>query len=145
MAQSDQTFKGQCFCGTVELEVTGEPVAAGYCHCASCRSWSAGPVNAFMLWKPESVKVTKGENKIGSFHKSANSHRTWCTACGGHLLTKHPVWNLIDVYAATIPTFPFKPGVHVNYQETVLRIHDDLPKLKDLPKEMGGSGEPFVG
>jgi hypothetical protein len=28
----------------------------------------------------------------------------------------------------------------VNYQETVLRIRDGLPKLKDLPSEMGGSG-----
>ena len=25
--------------------------------------------------------------------------------------------------------------------ETVLRIKDGLPKLKDVPKEMGGSGE----
>ena len=136
-----QGFKGTCFCGAVELEVTGEPVAAGYCHCASCRSWSAGPVNAFMLWTPESVKITKGEAHIGAFHKSDNSHRKWCTKCGGHLLTQHPQWSLIDVYAATIPSFPFKPGVHVNYQETVLHIKDGLPKLKDLPKEMGGSGE----
>jgi hypothetical protein len=30
--------------------------------------------------------------------------------------------------------------VHVNYQEAVLRIKDGLPKLKDFPKEMGGSG-----
>ena len=134
-------FKGTCFCGAVELMVTGEPVAAGYCHCASCRSWSAGPVNAFMLWKPESVKVTKGEAHIATFHKSENSGRQWCTKCGGHLMTQHPQWSLIDVYSATIPGFPFKPGVHVNYQETVLPIKDGLPKLKDLPKEMGGSGE----
>ncbi len=31
--------------------------------------------------------------------------------------------------------------VHVNYQETKLRIKDGLPKMKDVPKEMGGSGE----
>jgi hypothetical protein len=35
---------------------------------------------------------------------------------------------------------PFKPGIHVNYQESVLRIRDGLPKMKDMPKEMGGSG-----
>jgi hypothetical protein len=44
------------------------------------------------------------------------------------------------VYAAVIPEFPFRAGVHVNYQETKLRMHDGLPKLKDVPKEMGGSG-----
>jgi hypothetical protein len=31
--------------------------------------------------------------------------------------------------------------VHVNYQEHVVRMQDGLPKQKDLPQEMGGSGE----
>jgi long-chain acyl-CoA synthetase len=35
---------------------------------------------------------------------------------------------------------PCQPGVHVNYQETRLRIKDGLPKLKDFPNELGGSG-----
>ena len=87
------------------------------------------------------MKVTKGEEKIGGFHKSARSHRKWCTSCGGHLFTAHPEWNLIDVYAATIPTFPFKAGVHVNYAESVLRMKDGLPKLRDFPSELGGSGQ----
>jgi hypothetical protein len=30
--------------------------------------------------------------------------------------------------------------VHVHYQESVLRIKDGLPKFKDVPKELGGSG-----
>jgi hypothetical protein len=50
------------------------------------------------------------------------------------------VWGLTDVYAAVIPGFPFRPAVHVNYQETTLHLKDGLPKLKDLPGEMGGSG-----
>jgi len=137
---SDKTYSGKCFCGAVEIRVSGEPVAMGYCHCASCRSWSAGPVNAFTLWKPESVKVAKGEDQVGSYHKTDNSHRKWCRRCGGHLYTGHPAWGVTDVYAATIPDVPFKPGIHVNYQESVLRIRDGLPKMKDMPKEMGGSG-----
>ena len=136
----EQNHKGSCFCGAVEIAVSGEPAAAGYCHCASCRSWSAAPVNAFSLWKPESVKVTKGADKIGTYHKTENSYRKFCTACGGHLLTDHPGFGLVDVYAATIPTFPFAAGLHVHYGETVLRIKDGLPKMKDMPKEMGGSG-----
>ena len=78
---------------------------------------------------------------IGSYAKTPNSVRKWCKTCGGHILTDHPQWNLIDVYAATIPSFPFKPGVHVHYQESVLTIRDGLPKQKDVPKEMGGSGQ----
>ena len=49
-------------------------------------------------------------------------------------------WGLVDIYAAMLPSLKFEPGVHVNYQETVLRIHDGKPKFKDMPKEMGGSG-----
>jgi len=135
-----KTYQGSCFCGAVQLTVSGEPAAMGYCHCESCRSWSAGPVNAFTLWQPDNVKVTRGADLIGSYAKTPRSLRKWCTSCGGHLFTEHPHWGLIDVYAATIPDFPYQPGVHVNYQETRLHLRDGLPKLKDLPAEMGGSG-----
>jgi len=131
---------GSCFCGAVKIEASGAPKAMGYCHCESCRSWSAGPVNAFTLWKPENVKVTKGGEFVGRFKKTANSDRQFCTKCGGHLMTDHPGLGLTDVYAAILPTVAFEPGVHVNYQETRLRMKDGLPKLKDFPAEFGGSG-----
>ena len=134
------TYEGSCFCGAVQFTVTGDPVAMGYCHCDSCRKWSAGPVNAFTLWKPEALRVTRGAENIGTYNKSSMSYRKWCKTCGGHLFTEHPHWNLTDIYAAAIPTLKFKPGVHVNYQETVLPLRDGVTKLKDVPAEMGGSG-----
>lgn len=133
--------QGTCFCGAVEIEVTGDPEGMGYCHCSSCRSWSAGPVNAFTLWKPESVKVTKGAEFLGQFMKTETSDRQFCTKCGGHVMTNHPTFGLIDVYAATLPSINFVPGIHVNYAETVLPIKDGLPKMRDFPAELGGSGE----
>jgi len=135
------TYAGSCFCGAVELEVTGTPEAMGYCHCQACRSWSAAPVNAFSLWKPDAVRVTSGAEHIATFQKTPLSQRQYCTKCGGHLMTNHPPLGLVDVYAATIPTLRFVPGIHVNYVETVLPMKDGLPKLKDFPKEFGGSGE----
>lgn len=136
-----KTYQGACFCGAVTIEATGAPEGMGYCHCESCRSWSAGPVNAFTLWKPASVKVTKGADQIGTYAKTDNSHRQFCKTCGGHIMTNHPAMGMIDVYAATIPTLAFAPGLHVMYGETVLHIHDGLPKFKDFPAEFGGSGE----
>ena len=134
------TLLGSCFCGEVRFEVSGEPAAMGYCHCDSCRSWSAAPVNAFTLWKPDAVRVTRGQDRIGTYNKTPRSYRKWCKSCGGHIFTEHPLWRLTDVYAASIPGFPFQAGVHVNYQETVLPIEDGLPKFKDVPADMGGSG-----
>jgi hypothetical protein len=134
-------YGGQCFCGAVTLEADGAPEAMGYCHCASCRSWSGGPVNAFSLWKPESIKVTKGAEHVATYQKTDLSQRQYCAQCGGHLMTNHPPLGLVDVFAATLPTLRFEPGVHVNYSETVLPMKDGLPKLKDFPEAFGGSGE----
>ena len=138
---NDSTYHGSCFCGDVQLTVTGQPVAMGYCHCESCRHWSAGPVNGFALWNPEAVRITRGAGHVGVYNKTPNSLRKWCKTCGGHLLTEHPGMGLTDVYAAVIADFPFEPGVHVNYQESVLRIRDGLPKQRDVPGDMGGSNE----
>lgn len=137
----ENAYTGGCFCGAVRFSVTGEPVAMGYCHCDSCRHWSASPVNAFALWKTDGLKITQGADKIGTYHKTEQSYRKWCTVCGGHLFNQHPSLGLTDVFAALTPAHKYTPALHVHYQETVMHIHDGLPKMKDVPKEFGGSGE----
>ena len=134
-------YKGSCFCGAVEFEVTGAPAAMGYCHCGDCATWAAAPVNAFSLWSPDSVRVTKGEDNIGTYNKTEQSYRKFCTRCGGHLFTDHPTMNLVDVYASVIPDLKYEPTVHVFYSEKTVAIKDGLPKFKDMPAEFGGSGD----
>src|SRR6266704_2105728 len=109
-----KVHQAACFCGAVKLEAEGDP---------------------------KTVKVTAGAEHIGTFAKTPMSERKYCRKCGGHLMTNHPPLGMVDVYAATIPTLAFTPGVHVNYAETVLPMRDGLPKLKDFPAEFGGSGE----
>jgi hypothetical protein len=133
--------QGTCFCGIVAIEVTGTPLEMGYCHCNSCRSYSGAPVSAFILWEQEHVRVTKGAEFIGGFQKTEMSDRRFCTKCGGHLLVNHPSLGLAHVHAAIVPTVTFKPTVHLHYAASVLPIKDGLPKLKDFPVEVGGSGE----
>ena len=84
------SYKGRCFCCAVEIEATGTPVVQGYCHCEDCKSWSAAPINAFSLWAPANVGVTKGDLNVATFHKTENSFRKFCKICGGHIMTEHP-------------------------------------------------------
>ena len=137
---TNSTYNGQCFCGTVKFKVSGTPEGMGYCHCESCRSWSASPVNGFTLWDPKNLEITDGENHVGTYHKTENSYRKFCTNCGGHLMTDHPNMGLVDVFSAMLPELEFKPGLHVHYAEKSLSIPDGLPKFADLPAELGGSG-----
>jgi len=57
------THKGQCFCGSVQLEAAGER-RDGLLPLPLVPLLSGGPVNAFSLWKPEAVKVTAGAEHI---------------------------------------------------------------------------------
>ncbi len=134
-------YEGRCFCGGVEISVTGRAAAMGFCHCESCRHWSAGPMNAFSLWAPENVKVMKGAELLETFAKTDASHRKWCKGCGGHVMTDHPEMGMVDVYSAILPDLKFEPEVHVFYSEKVVSIKDGLPKMADVPEEMGGSGD----
>ena len=97
--EKGSSYSGSCFCGAVQFTVSGEPVAMGYCHCDSCRHWSAGPVNMFTLGKPDAVQITQGAENIGASSKTPHSYRKWCKSCGGHIFTERPEWGLIDVYA----------------------------------------------
>jgi hypothetical protein len=137
----ESRFVGECFCGAVEIAAAGSPELMGYCHCISCRSWSASPVNAFTFWRPKQVIVTSGAAQLRRFKLTEQSLRQFCGTCGGHVMTDHPMLGLVDIYAAVLPSFPFRPTLHLYYAEKVLAIRDGLPKLKDYPIDMGGSGE----
>jgi hypothetical protein len=129
-------------CGAVKVEVEGEPIAMMVCHCNVCRSWSASPVNGATLFKPSQFKIIEGENFLNSFSLTEGHDRKWCNKCGGHVYVDHSTtYGKIDVYASILKDFEYKPTFHVNYESSILHIKDGLPKFKDFPEPLGGSGE----
>ncbi len=135
-----ESYTGNCFCGAVSIELTGEPNVMGYCHCTDCASWAGAPINAFSLWAPESVKVTEGADKLASFAKTEASHRKYCSDCGGHVMSEHPGLGMIDVYLNVVPGKQHEPTLHIFYAEKTVSVADGLPKYADMPTEFGGSG-----
>ena len=85
--------------------------------------------------------MTAGEQRIRTYQKTSFSQRQFCSRCGGHLMTRHPLLKLIEVFAAMLPTLEFRPGMHINYARSVLPMRDGLPKLRNFPVEFGGTGE----
>ena len=133
--------RGSCFCGSVAIEATGAPVDMGYCHCRSCRHYSGAPLVAFTIWPAADVRITRGAELVGRFNKVGSSDRHYCTNCGGHLLIDHPQLGVVDIRAAILPAVRFEPKAHLNYAEAVLPVKDGLPKYRDVPIAIGGSGE----
>ena len=85
--------------------------------------------------------MTRGEKFLGRYTSSELSERRFRTKCGGHVLVEHPTLGLVDIRTGILPTLAFRPTIHFHYQETVLPMKDGLPKLKDFPASVGGSGE----
>ena len=138
---ASQTYQAGCPCGAVQLEISGEPAVQAYCHCESCRSWFAAPVNAAALWPLQNVKVVKGADNLGLYKKTEASHRQFCRTCGAAVMVGHPGLGMMDIPSGSVVGLKYQPTVHVNYGEKVLAIRDGLPKFKDFPKEFGGSGD----
>ena len=137
----ERTRTASCFCGAVQIETTGEPTVTGYCHCTDCANWASAPLQRFSLWTPAAVKVTAGAEKLGSFTKSGDSHRKFCTQCGGHVMNERSSLGLNSIYLGLVPDLDQQASLHVYYEEKTLSVADGLPKYKDVPSEFGGSGE----
>ena len=137
-----EKYSGECFCGAVRVEVSGEPAVMAVCHCKLCRGWSAAPVTGAALWSPEHFKVTQNEDHLSSYAKVEGHDRKWCTKCGGHVFVDHSTtYGKIDVYPSILKDFEYQPAFHVNYASSILPIKDGLPKFADFPEALGGSGE----
>ena len=67
MSRGPVTYEGSCLCGQIRIQVTGSPVSAGYCHCKTCRTWHAAPVNAYATWPNEAVRITEGEELLENY------------------------------------------------------------------------------
>lgn len=131
----------RCMCGSVAVELSGEPAVQAFCHCESCRGWLGAPIHAASLWPAASVKITKGAELLGIYKRTEASHRKFCTRCGTPVLVEHPALGMVDVPAGSVKGLAYTPGLHVNYGEKVMSVKDGLPKFKDFPKDFGGSGD----
>ena len=131
----------RCMCGSVAVELSGEPAVQAFCHCESCRGWLGAPIHAASLWPAASVKITKGAELLGTYKRTEASHRKFCTRCGTPVLVEHPALGMVDVPAGSVKGLAYTPGLHVNYGEKVMSVKDGLPKFKDFPKDFGGSGD----
>ena len=128
-----------CLCGSVQLRLSGEPVAQFYCHCDDCQATSGGAYVAVALYPADAVSHTKGELVAWTLKTMP---RKRCAICGTQVLAEVPGGKQIGIKANLLPTGVFKPTFHENCRYAVVPVADELPHYKGYPAEFGGTDEP---
>jgi hypothetical protein len=80
-----EPLRGSCLCGGVRFEVTTDPIAVRYCHCASCKKLSGGVGTANARVASESIRVVTGEELLRTYQPEEGSSKTFCSRCGSNL------------------------------------------------------------
>ncbi|MCP3888396.1 MAG: GFA family protein [Desulfobulbaceae bacterium] len=74
--------KGNCLCGSVQVNVSKVKKNVGACHCSMCRKWGGGPLLAVDCGTDVSFE---GNENITVYNSSEWAERGFCSKCGSHL------------------------------------------------------------
>ena len=149
-------YHGRCDCGQVRIGITAEPLFTQICHCNQCRDLAAlsktdvepvGYAHTVALMSKH-FKILAGEDKLEE-HAGKTSYRYLCSNCKVLIygVSQDPeqrqgmginrgVFTAVD----QILSEAFQPIRHVYYVDRIIDISDGLPKFKDFPSEIGGTG-----
>ena len=123
-----------CDCGSVKIEMEGEPRVRGTCHCGDCRTLLQTPYHAVNAWLPDQLTVTKGQDNLVEFqHPDLTMKRVYCQSCGETLYNTNAMdWKVVSQFLVlkTYGDIPeaLRSQSHFFYDRRVVDVDDDLPK-----------------
>ena len=126
---------GRCFCGAVELRLSGAPVSITYCHCESCRRATGSPVAVLVGYELAQVAYPKEQPR--HFASSPGRDRPFCPRCGSRIgFTDRHLPGKIYFHVGLLDRPErFPPTCHAFYGERLSWLHID----DDLPRHLGFS------
>ena len=129
---SEQTVKGACLCGAVQIQATMPSLWAAHCHCTQCQRYHGAAVVTWVGFQEDSFEVTSGEDNLRWFKSSPPARRGFCGECGSSFLFQSERWPGEMHVCLTNLEDPIdrEPQGHVCYDTHVpwLTLGDDLPR-----------------
>ncbi|WP_226665534.1 GFA family protein [Microbulbifer aggregans] len=110
MVQELNKASGQCLCGAIQYEITGEISSFHICYCSRCRH-STGSAHASNIFtRPEHISWKSGESFIQRFElESAKSWaKQFCKACGSSV----PYVNRSETFLV-VPAGSLNEDIHI--------------------------------
>ena len=130
------TLNGQCLCGAIRYQLTGEPRHVAVCHCRDCRRSAGAPMVSWAMFPESALTLLQGQPK--TFNSSGTAMRSFCPDCGTGLFYRNAVIlpGIVDVQSATLDDpDALPPGVQIQVAE---RLHwmqqaHELPAFERFP------------
>ena len=79
-----KAIRGNCHCGAIQYQVTGELTGVIHCHCGDCRRWH-GHFAAYAVAQLADFEITQGADKLIWYESSENARRGFCRECGSSI------------------------------------------------------------
>jgi len=75
-------MRGECICGEIAFEVSGDLPKLYQCHCSICRKQAGTASNTGMIVKKEHFRWLTGQEKVTSYLKPTGFRSDFCSKCG---------------------------------------------------------------
>ena len=105
------TISGECFCGDITYEVSGNLRDARSCHCSRCRKAFSSQASAYALVDPKEFKWKTGEDLLASYVGEHGFGLQFCRKCGS---TLSGIYKGI-VHGVTLGCVNGDPGVEIGH------------------------------
>ena len=97
--------QGQCLCGTITFQVTGEPAMQGNCHCSDCKRATGASYATIASFKEAQFELLSGTPKRFEHVADSGSQMTkaFCPDCGSLLFGSNSRREgVVSVYAGSL-------------------------------------------
>jgi len=75
-------MRGECICGEIAFEVSGDLPKLYQCHCSICRKQAGTASNTGLIVKQDNFRWLIGQEKVTSYVKPTGFRSDFCSKCG---------------------------------------------------------------
>ena len=130
------TLTGQCLCGAIRYQLTGEPRHVAVCHCRDCRRSAGAPMVSWAMFPESALTLLQGQPR--TINSSGSAMRSFCPDCGTGLFYRNAVNlpGIVDVQSATLDDpDALPPGVQIQVAERLrwMQQAHELPAFERFP------------
>jgi hypothetical protein len=113
----DAPITGGCGCGAVRFEISKPLLGAAYCHCTRCQRRTGAGASATARAEPGTVRITRGEDALGSWAPEGGREKVFCVHCGSALFSRAP--GTTDNTGVRLGAIDGDPGVRPSSRQFV--------------------------